>query len=45
MALPQVTAGLAPQKRFIGQFQGIAPSVTTTQTTVLQVTTAWNYVE
>lgn len=43
--IPSFTAGLLPSKRFIGSFQGIAPSTAGVQTVTLQVTAAWNYVD
>lgn len=43
--IPTFAAGLLPSKRFIGSFQGIAPSTASIQTVTLQVTAAWNYVD
>ena len=43
--IPVATAGLLPSKRFIGSFQGIAPSNAGSQTVTLQVQPAWNFVD
>lgn len=43
--LPPMVAGLLPQKRFLGVFQGIAPNTAPQQTITFDVTAAYNYLD